>query len=335
VSIAQAPRRLAVSETDRWLLGAALQAGDEGWADWERWLGQCRVDTAGPGPQSLFGMVYANLGKRVEEPQLPVLKGVYKRHWYANQVALARTRDLLLALEERHVSSLMLNDLALITAYYPDRGCRPISCIDLLVPRAQRADADNVALAGGWELRPQQSFGSPRGLSIALFKRPDRGVLRIWSGLFAAEPLEETEARCWEAARRVPLEGIEALAAGPVDLLLAAAGEAYRADSVPLYRYADTMRLLEFIESDADWSELVWRAQRYQHVLPLRNLLAGTCAAYAKDPPAWVLPELRRMAIAWSELLQFSRACDTPGLRLKSAGLRLARRLLPGLRDAG
>lgn len=315
------------------LLSAAALAGDAGLTAWNEWQVKNPLESAGPGVQPLLGTVYANLGPERVGRQANLLKGVYKRNRYLNQVTLTQAGALLDRLSAQGVPALLLHDTALLAAYCPDLGCRPSRCIDLLLRREHRAVAAEAAHAEGWEARPEQSFGSLSTFSAQLFAAPGRRSLRIWSNLFAAEPLEDTESRSFRGARSVAVGSRDFAVAGPVEMLLCVAADAYRGKAVPLHTYLDAMWLVGAFENDEDWIRLVWQAQRYEHILPLRSLLSVIGAVAPGTTPAWVLPGLRKMAIAYSELLQFRRACDSRGLQLKSAGLRWYRRLRPRHED--
>lgn len=320
-------------QADWLLLNAAAQPGDAGCTAWNEWLALNSLESAGPAAQPLFGMVYANLGAERVGRQGNLLKGVYKRNRYVNQMTLAQAGSLLDRLAAQGAPAVLLHDTALLAAYYPDLGCRTSRCIDLLLRREHRAVGAEAARAEGWEARPEQSFGSPRALSADLFAAPGRRSLRIWSNLFAAEPLEDAESRSFGGARNIAVDGRDFAVAGPVEVLLCMAADAYRGKTVPLHTYLDAFWLVGAFENGEDWIRLVWQAQRYEHVLPLRSLLSVIETVAPGATPAWVLPGLRKMAISYSELLQFRHACDSRGLQLKSAGLRWYRRLRPAPED--
>jgi hypothetical protein len=316
--------------SEGWLLSAATQPGPVAAPAWELWRARCRLDTAGPPSQALFPMLYANLIAGLGGPDTTLLKGVYRRAWYGNQLALADLNPLLDRLAAQDVAPLLLNDASLVAGYYPDLGYRSIRCLDLLV-RARDWDGSLAsAAAEGWELRPGVSFASPTSLSIMTFEGPERSWLRLWANLFAAEPREDTEERIWQGARRIDVNGRSVAALGPVEQLLCTSAEAVRVRRPPLFLGADARLLVQSLTAESDWTRLVWQAQRYEHILPLRNMLAFLQAKLAVALPPWVLPSLHRMAISHAELLQYRRGCDRVPLRLKSTCLRWIRPWLPG-----
>ena len=301
------------------LLSAATQPRPAAQAAWERWRTHHRPDTAAPRSLELFAMVYANLIAEAGGSDATLLKGVYRRTWYGNQLTLGRLPPLLDRLAARGVEAILLNDASLVAGHYPDPGYRTIHGLDLLV-RAGDWDG-GIAAAGeeGWEPKPGGPSGSPM---VATFAGSERRTLRIWASLFAAEPREDTEDRIWRAARTVAVNGRSVATLGPVDQLLCLCAEAARDREPRLVLYADARLLVRSLTAGDDWSRLVWQAQRYEHILPLRTMLAILQATLSVELPPWVLPALHRMAISHAELLRYSRACETLPLRLKSTCLR-------------
>ncbi len=312
-----------------WLLGASTQASSGAMAAWERWREHCQVETADLPSQDMFGMLYAHLIAGLGGPESTVLKGVYKRNWYANQLVLAQLMPLLERLAANGLPAIVLNDVSLVAGHYPDIGYRAIRCIDLLVRHVDWNNSVSVASGAGWQEQRSRSFGSPGALSIHSFSGPGGESLRIWTNLFVAEPLAHTEERTWHEARSLELNGQNILSLGPVEQLLCLSADVFRDTGPPLHLYADARVLLELLASTSDWVRLVWQGQRYECILPLRNLLVFLQENLSVQLPSWILPALHKMAISHFELLHYHRACDSLPLQFKSAclrGLRPARR---------
>lgn len=318
-----------LSPAEFWLLGAATQPDSVARTAWERWRARFRLDTAGAPSQALFAMLYANLIADLGGPETTLLKGVYRRTWYANQLAFAQLRQLLDRLAAQGVNAIVLNDAALAAGLYPDIGYRTIGCLDILVRAKDCETGITAATAEGWHGEPGKSFGSPSTLSIMAFGGPERCGLRIWTNLFAADPREDTEDRVWGQAGRAQVNGCPAPTLGPVQQLLCTSAESVRAGEVPLVLYADAALLARSITTRSEWVELVWQAQRYERILPLRSMLAFVQAHLSVPVPSWVVPALYKMAISHGELLQYHRVCESLPLRFKSACLRHVVPLLP------
>jgi hypothetical protein len=180
-----------------------------------------------------------------------------------------------------------------------------------------------------WQAQESKSFGSRGSLSAMAFSGPEDRSMRVWANLFTAEPQEDTDARIWREARSVRINDCSFPALGPVEQLLFLSAEALRDKEPPLFLYADARLLLQSLTSTSDWARLVWQAQRFEHILPLRNMLAVLRDTLSVTVPEWVLPALHKMAISHAELLQYHQACESPQLRLKSRCLRWLIPFLP------
>jgi hypothetical protein len=319
-----------LSTAEGWLLSAATQPGPVAGDAWERWRTRCRLDTAGPPSQALFPMLYANLIADLGGPDTTLLKGVYRRTWYGNQLVLAHLKPLLDRLAGQDVVPILLNDASLVGGHYPDIGYRTIRCIDILVRAKDWNGSITSATEEGWQLQPGESFASPTSLSIMTFAGTERRTLRLWANLFAAEPREDTEDRIWQEARSIHVNGRSIATLGPVEQLLCLSAEAVRVRTPPLFLYADARLLVQSLTARSDWTRLAWHAQRYEHILPLRNMLAFLQAKLSIALPPWVLPSLHKMAISHAELLQYPQGCESMPLRLKSTCLRWLLPWLPG-----
>ncbi len=328
-------RHPRLSTAEGRLLSAATQPAPVASAAWGLWRTHCRLDTAGPPSQALFPMVYGNLIADLGGPDTSLLKGVYRRTWYGNQMVLARLKPLLDRLAARDVTPILLNDASLVAGYYPDIGYRAIRCVDILVRSRDWNSSMTSSAEEGWELQPGKSFASPTSLSITTFEDSERRTLRVWANLFAAEPREDTEDRIWQEARCVHVNGRSLETLGSVEQLLCLSAEAIGVRTPPLFLYADASLLVRSLTARSDWTRLVWLAQRYERILPLRNLLAFLQAELSVELPPWVLPSLHKMAISHAELLQYSPGCESVPLRVKSTCLRWLLPWLPRQASAG
>jgi len=313
---------LRLSANERSLLGAAVCSEPDSLADWEQWQLGNSLDTAGTHSQALFSMVYANLGNKLDIRDAKVLKGVYKRTWYANQLILTQVPSILERLGKANIPVLLFNDVAMAAGHYPDHGYRAIRCIDLLVRQEAWQRSLEVIAEHGWRLQKDDSFSSPSSLSITLFTRESGQTLRLWTRLFMAIPQTETEADLWRNAISKKIGDRSIMTLGASEQLLAICSEAFRMDHCPLILYSDARLISHLLLTTADWTRLIWQAQRYTFILPLRRMLAILQETLDLSLPSWVLPALHKMAISHSELLQYHLACDSRALKFKSFCLR-------------
>ncbi len=125
------------------LLQAALWPGDEAIAAWSEWAS--RVDLVqgdlDQGSFRLLPLVYRNLERqRFGGGLMTRLKGIYRYSWAKNITLFGETQRVLQSLHAAGVETIVLKGVALSLLYYQDRGARPMSDIDILVPTG-RAEA--------------------------------------------------------------------------------------------------------------------------------------------------------------------------------------------------
>lgn len=119
---------------------------------------------AAAGEQGVTTLLYAALDATGALDDLPetartALKAAYARTWSKNSLVLHELAQLLELLCARHqIPVVLLKGAALLHTIYPDRGWRPLSDIDLLVPQSFAAEAMAVLRANGYapdlELEP-------------------------------------------------------------------------------------------------------------------------------------------------------------------------------------
>src|SRR3990170_600967 len=108
----------------------------------------------------LLPLVYRNLtALGIDDPELPRVKGLYRRTWYRNQLVIERAGATLQTLHDAGIATLVLKGVALVPLFYEDAGLRPMEDFDVLVPVEKAAAAAAVLKASGsipeWPLRPE------------------------------------------------------------------------------------------------------------------------------------------------------------------------------------
>ena len=144
-------------ETQQALLRVALGPADEAAARWDE-LQPFDVTTLAPGSYALLPLLHERLTAFAPaEPQLPRLRGIYRRTWYRNQLFLRRLGLLLPRLRRRGLDPLLVGGAAAHLRWYPSPGLRPVTQLELVVPCGTGQDALAVAANMGW--RPASRSG--------------------------------------------------------------------------------------------------------------------------------------------------------------------------------
>jgi hypothetical protein len=314
-------------EQQQTLLQSALWKHQPALEAWQAWRSQVDIETLDSDSYHLLSLLYPNLvWHHIDDPHMGRLKGVYRRTWLANQLLMQTVRSVLLDLQE--ANPLVLGEIALLTTCYGDYGQRPVYKLDVLVPGSQTLNAIATLQQRGWITHPYRPQPGDRLWTPMVFwqEKPNEPTvtihLNLHNYLFRAEPQWFTDDQLWANAVTLGMHDCAASALSPVDQLLHLSLKSNE-QPYPIYWLADAAMLIKTISQEADWVRLVTQAQRYEIVLPLRYLLFDVQAVLRLPIPDWVLPSLGKMAISYSELLDYNLRLDNKLLFLKATLLRL------------
>jgi hypothetical protein len=300
----------------RQLLQIALGDPDTAGKAWRSLPAMFSLDDLEPGSFELLPLIYRNLAAaQPEDPELPRLKGIYRRSWVKNNLLLGRTSEIAEVLRDAGMPTLFLEGPTYAARFYGDLGLRPASSVHLLVP-ASAVDRASVRLARqGWAPRP--GSGAYPGWRLLFDRGGNICVLRssvAFDYLAAGEvPAEEA---LWSAAERQPVGETEVLVPGPTDALLTACVAGARYGPLPPTQWlTDAVMILRTAE--LDWDRLIDLAVTHRQHLRLRHALG--CLLELPVP----VPERMEDAHAWLEHRRPTRR-DRLAFGLSSG--RLARR---------
>ena len=80
----------------QWMLRAAILPGQSGLEAWDKWVACADIDHLDLGSFRLIPLLYRNLRRLgVEHELLGRFRGIHRRAWYENQMALQRLSGLL------------------------------------------------------------------------------------------------------------------------------------------------------------------------------------------------------------------------------------------------
>jgi hypothetical protein len=270
------------------------------------WRANVNLDRMQGGSLALMPMLHFRLNQLgVTDTMSARLKGAHRYHWCRGQILLRGAMEAIDALAAARIPVLALKGLAVLPFYGGDHGRRPMSDVDLLVPRAQGAAALVTLVREGWQLAPElarvsiaEAVEAHHGLALK------RGPVEIdvhWSSL-----IEDTspggDARLWQRGRPAQLHGRTVFFPTPTDLLfhVCVHGARWsRAGSV--IWVADCVHILNSAGAQAlDWDALIGEAVARHLQVPLRETLRFLREALGvRGVPAEVVPALAPPEPAW------------------------------------
>lgn len=286
----------ALPEPDqRLLLRAALLEPvgvRSAWQEWRRTGGS--VESVDMATFRLLPLVYRSLETaRVEDPDLPRLRGIYRHAWASNQ-RLAHPVGLALdSLRSNGIPTMLLKGAAVSLAHYRDLGARPMDDVDVLVPLHDAERALAMLEAEGWSMLV--SIGTSRILRSAHatpIVGPDGAQIDLhWRVLVESARDEDF----WSAAAPAELGGAATLVPGPAEQLLHTCAHAMRHPAASLRWIADAAVIIRSSGHAMDWGRLL--AGVAARGVPLRTATALSVLVELLGPavPHEVLDELNAM----------------------------------------
>jgi hypothetical protein len=115
--------------------------------EWEEVSAQAEVHGVAP-------LLYVHLkaaGAQIPPTVKRALQGLYLRHRRANQVRTCVLRDILTAYNAAGIPALVLKGAALSHLVYPESGLRPMSDLDILVPKSEARRAQSLLAGLGFD----------------------------------------------------------------------------------------------------------------------------------------------------------------------------------------
>jgi hypothetical protein len=278
------------------LLRIALRDDDEAVAAWRSLRPSFEIEKLEPGSYDLMPLLYRRLAELAPgDPVLGKLRGIYRRTWYANSLALAAVVPAVARLGERGLEPIVIGGWELVCGYYADLGLRPVSGIHLLVARDRIGDAEAALAADGWQVRRPERASLPRHeFSIRLVRGDAECVLhRQLFHEFVVPLTGSAPLNVWADAIEVKLDKVQARALAPADEFLNICVSGARGRSWPNARWpADAVAVARWSDG-FDWQRVLEHARLLRATLRLRDALEYVSEIVPSLVPADVLAELR------------------------------------------
>jgi hypothetical protein len=274
-----------LSRAQKLLLSAAVLNNPGAIAAWQQWKSQVDIETLDDASNVLLPQLYQNLlAHGVDDPEMARLKGVYRRTWYGNQLQIKALKLALAALAARNIPGIRLGSA--IETY-----SRAIFSFHLLVRDIDGAIDCLKPL--DWQVAPADSTPTQICLTQA-----NLGPLYLRDYLLWAPGHPHMTQKTWQQTVVCDREVL----LSPGEQFLYLCTQIFAKKTVhSIYGIADAACFVKQFKTEADWFELITQTQRYQAILPVRNMLALLNTLLEAPIPSWVLIALRQMPIAQSE----------------------------------
>ena len=218
------------------------------------------------------------------------LHGLFRWTWVQNQRLVSHGRELIAALREAEIETLLLKGAALIMLDYQSAGMRPMADLDVLVHPERVEEAGGILMSRGWKSEPGRPPSRLAYLQADTFERPQSFAFELhWRTIMHREP----ELDLWARAVPVDFGGVETRALCATDRLLHVCVHGLTPAEPPAIRWV-TDALAIMGRHQIEWPRLVDQARRREVTLVMGKALGYLSDAFQADIPAAVVAELER-----------------------------------------
>jgi hypothetical protein len=293
------------TDSHQLLLKAACCPHEVGIQAWQQWHSIVDIEQLDSESYRLLPLLYKNLAaNQVEHPEMTRLQGVYRRHWYSNQLIIRELTTVLHAFQTAAIHCLVLGDAALLGYYGPDFGVRPIEQLDLLVSPQDAAQAMQVLAELNWNAKVKltDSFMTLHS-KIGLWNSSHQ-LLHLHWRIFGTDIPANPKDELWQTADVVSLNHYSIRTLNPVAQILYICTRITAADGAiaPLW-VADFVKLVGTNSRQEFWELLIDHAINARLALPLQRLInAGF--AILELPPSSVVQRIQSLPISLLERLE-------------------------------
>jgi polysaccharide transporter, PST family len=231
------------------------------------------LDELEPGSFELMPLAYRNLSAvHPDDPELPRLKGIYRRSWVKNNLLLGRTSEIADALRAAGIPTLFLEGPTYAARFYGDLSLRPTSSVHVLVPPSDAAEASALLELKGWT--PRSGSGAYPGWRLLFDAGGNICVLRSSLAFdYLSRDDDGAGDPLWHAAEEQRIGESVVLVPTPTDALLATCVAGARYGPLPTTQWlTDAVMILRTAE--VDWDRVIDLAVTHRQQLRLREALA-------------------------------------------------------------
>jgi hypothetical protein len=284
------------------LLRAALDPSRQARDAYRRWrigVNPYRIDE---GSRRLLPLVHRNFRRSgLDGATETFVRDAYVNTSGRNQRLFRTLEDVLATLHEADVPTLVLKGAALTVLHYRDRGVRPMSDLDVLVPTERMDEALDALTAAGW--------GDPEPFRHSVALRRGDDELDLHRHVLDASNASALDADLWQASLELDVGAQRTRALAPADQLLHAFVHGLRYNPMPPLRWiVDAHVIITSSGEELDWDRLLRLADRHRLVAPTSAALAYLEEHYPTLVPAATLAAARALPVSRQEQRAFERA---------------------------
>lgn len=305
-------KRLGLTRSQELLIRAALMQGDPAQKAWREWRTCGDIENLERGTYYFMPLLYRNLcNLNLNDAEIPIIKGIYKKTWYKNQIVLNRFVELAGSFSEKGIDVMPLAGLASLIKVYRDPGLRPVNEMVLAIRPDQAQSSYTVAEEHGCV----PLSGSSEKLcesGSAFFEIQEGIILEIRCHFFTHIDCREKGKVCRFQRTDMRFQNIDIAVMGPTDMLFytLTRGSVWKATE-PLAWIADAATII--LENDIEWERLLHHARSTFTISALKRALVFLNEKLCISVPKRVIKKLHRMPVSKPDRLFYQIHWCSPG----------------------
>lgn len=248
-------------------------------------------------------------------PDFERIKGVARYFWVRHQRQMSWLAEIQSRFRSAGIPTLLLKGPALNLTVYPP-GARPMTDVDIVVPRPQAPRALELLREAGWRSSTVDPEGLVRvGHACQFQNGPGRLVDLHWDFFHGRILTRREQRRFWEMAEPVDAAGVPTRVLSPAHQLLHTCAHGARWSPAPPLRWlADAARIIQAFSDRLDWDELIGCARRHELSLYVWATLSFLADYLEVEIPKFVLSGLRWSRVPWTARVEhFWATRQAPG----------------------
>jgi hypothetical protein len=284
------------------LLRAALLRGQQSRDAFAAWQTCVDIDSLDHGSVRLLPLLHHNLREQriaLPQPLGALLRGTYRLHWYRNQLLIGGIGAVIERFGDAGIPTLVLKGVPLALCAYPAIATRPMSDVDILIPRRQANEALDVAARIGLiprgglppHVAASRPFLHPRGWEVDLHSSIVHECLEL-----------DADDEAWRSAVPFVVGSVRAQTLAPDDHLLHVVAHGRRMSDVSPVRWVADAAMVIGSQGDAfNWERLFEQARARRLTLLIARALRYLNTCIGIDVPGAVLQRFSESRVGVAE----------------------------------
>jgi hypothetical protein len=269
------------------------------------------LDELEPGSFELLPLIYRQLAQSGhDEPELPRLKGIYRKAWVANTLLVERTKVTAEVLTAAGISALFIEGLTLASRFYPELGLRPTAVVDIFVSERHESAALTRLAHVGWAATKDATSAAP---GVQYLSDRNGHLCRLRSRLSidcVGPPFDASDTVLADTDEWHSTGGANIRVPPPTETLFAVIVTNARRDVGPTVGWVVDAKMV--LKAEIDWRRLVALAEQAGQISRLRDTLEYLTTLPGPKPPHAVITRLGGLKVTRRERISY--ACTTSSI---------------------